>query len=166
MPHALNVPWTFWYINERSVNYSKAADYSNNVKSFATVTTLEDFCLLYQHLKRPNHLPGFTLCAFRDGIHPTWEDPCHIGGGRLSLKFKKGFANHVWEGILFNLIGSQSPILNEYATGVALNGASQQDALKIWISNRATMDAIAGMKKEIADLWELDESCIDYTPFE
>ncbi len=44
-----------------------------------------------------------------------WEDEGNKGGGKITLKIKKGFINKIWEDLLMGIIGEtyeESEIIN------------------------------------------------------
>lgn len=55
-----------------------------------TVDTVEDFWMIYQHLRRPTAMPyGTFLHCFKKGIRPVWEDESLLKGCQLEFKTQK-----------------------------------------------------------------------------
>lgn len=132
--------------------------YESNIKSIATVATVDEFWNIYDHLKRPNELPSSTdLHFFREGIKPTWEDPHNEKGGKLIVRLPKGLASRYWEEVLLALIGAQIPhIPSDEICGAVLSIRYNEDILGIWnktgTANREIVDQLRTSVKKILQL--------------
>ena len=113
--HPLENAWTLWFfkvilmlvtLDEQcmvSLNYSlfqndKSRTWEENQRPIITVTTVEDFWSLYNHIETPSKLPfgsdyslfkvlesldkKFITILSQEGIFPDWEDPRNASGGR------------------------------------------------------------------------------------
>lgn len=82
--------WVFWFTHRAPGVKSSAAEYANQLKKVATISTvimlntllttqiyaiqIENFWHTYQHLKRPSDVPIISdFQLFKDGIMPVWE---------------------------------------------------------------------------------------------
>src|SRR4051794_32917116 len=99
-------PFTFWvFFPNKTVTKH---NYTNENKMLATITSVEEFCTVYQHMVRPDKMPeGSKFLLFQGGIRPEWEDTNNQGSGAFWLKVKKDYANKFWEELLMSFIGEQ-----------------------------------------------------------
>ena len=105
--HPLENAWTLFYKNGRSRSWE------DNQKPVMTVTTVEDFWSLYNHIEVASKLPtGADYSLFKEGIFPDWEDPRNQDGGRwiinLDRKHREGLLDTYWLEVLFFLIGEHA----------------------------------------------------------
>lgn len=68
--------YTFWAMI-REQNYKNKDNFDENkLVEIESCDTVQDFWMVYQHLRRPTAMPyGTFLHVFKDGIRPVWEDP-------------------------------------------------------------------------------------------
>lgn len=119
------------------------------MKRLGSCDTVESFYSLYLHIKRPsNQQPVSDLHFFVDPIKPAWEDPLNVGGGKWTIRLKKGLANRLWETLIFSLVGggleklisnSDSESLDEKEDrenreicGAVLSIRRDEDILAVW----------------------------------
>ena len=57
-----------------------------------------------------------------------WEDEANKGGGRFTIKIKKGFANKIWEDLLMGVIG-ETYEENDIICGIVLLIKKSQDVI-------------------------------------
>ena len=69
--HPLQNAWTLWFFKN-----DKARTWEENQRPIVTVTSVEDFWCLYNHIEVASKLPlGSDYSLFKEGIFPDWEDP-------------------------------------------------------------------------------------------
>jgi len=69
--HPLQNAWTLWFFKN-----DKSRSWEENQRPIITVTTVEDFWSLYNHIEVASRLPpGSDYSLFKEGIFPDWEDP-------------------------------------------------------------------------------------------
>ena len=69
--HPLQNAWTLWFFKN-----DKARTWEENQRPIVTVTSVEDFWCLYNHIEMASKLPlGSDFSLFKEGIFPDWEDP-------------------------------------------------------------------------------------------
>ena len=67
---------------------------------------LSQFWHFYDHLVRASDLPLNTdLCLFRDGIKPDIEDEANVGGGKWTVKLRKGLSSRMFEALILAALG-------------------------------------------------------------
>ena len=104
--HPLQNAWTLWFFKN-----DKTRTWEENQRPIITVTTVEDFWSLYNHIEVASRLPpGTDYSLFKEGIFPDWEDPRNQEGGRwiISLDKRQEREEHLdsyWLEIIFFLIG-------------------------------------------------------------
>ena len=106
--HPLQHAWTLWFFKN-----DKARSWEENQRPIITVTTVEDFWSLYNHIEVASKLPsGSDYSLFKEGIFPDWEDPRNAPGGRWMINVDKRqrqeFLDTYWLEILFFLIGEHA----------------------------------------------------------
>ena len=69
--HPLQNAWTLRFFKN-----DKARTWEENQRPIVTVTSVEDFWCLYNHIEMASKLPlGSDFSLFKEGIFPDWEDP-------------------------------------------------------------------------------------------
>jgi len=81
---------TFW-VNVKEQNFKKKKldkEFDQNeLMEIETIDTVQDFWMMYQHLRRPTAMPyGTFLHLFKKGIKPVWEDASLEKGCQLEFK--------------------------------------------------------------------------------
>ena len=104
--HPLQSAWTLWFFKN-----DKTRTWEENQRPIITVTTVEDFWSLYNHIEVASRLPpGADYSLFKEGIFPDWEDPRNQEGGRwivtLDKAQKEKLLDSYWLEIIFFLIGA------------------------------------------------------------
>ncbi|KAI5780806.1 translation initiation factor eIF 4e-like domain-containing protein [Geopyxis carbonaria] len=127
--HPLKSSWVFWY---RSPG-NKFQDYEKSTHRVAQFSTVEEFWLVYTHLRRPSALPHVSdYHIFRKGIRPVWEDKENKNGGKWNIRLKKGVANRFWEDLLLAIIGDAFGDAGDDLCGAVLSVRGNEDVLSVW----------------------------------
>ncbi|POW16835.1 hypothetical protein PSTT_00972 [Puccinia striiformis] len=104
--HKLRSKWVFWLLHRPPSKKISEEEYGKAMRRLGSCDTVEQFFSLYLHIKRPSqHLPISDLHMFVDPIKPAWEDPENVGGGKWTIRLKKGLANRLWETLILSLVG-------------------------------------------------------------
>merc|ERR1719469_121351 len=143
--HPLQNAWTLWFFKN-----DKSRTWEDNQRPIITVTTVEDFWSLYNHIETPSKLPASSdYSLFKEGIFPDWEDPRNQAGGRwivsLDRKKREDLLDNHWLEIMFFLIGEHA---DQHAQLV--NGRNKADKIAIWLSEAGGLradEAIDGVVK-------------------
>jgi translation initiation factor 4E len=129
---ALHEAWVFWFRPPISKSHGYH-DYEKTLHPMASFDTVEDFFLVYRHLKRPSGLPLVSdYHIFKKGIRPIWEDGENKLGGKWIVRLKKGVADRYWENLLLAMIGDQFSDARDEVCGAVLSMRSGEDVLSIW----------------------------------
>lgn len=127
--HPLKSTWVVWY---RSPG-NKFQDYEKSTQRIAQFSTVEEFWVVYTHLRRPNTLPHVSdYHIFRKGIRPVWEDKENKQGGKWNIRLKKGVSTRYWEDLLLAIVGDQFGDNGDELCGAVLSIRGNEDVLSVW----------------------------------
>lgn len=129
--HELEYRWTFW-IDKSSKDRDK---YQESLHNLVTVDSVEDFWVCWTAIMNHKNLPPqHTLCMFKEGIKPTWEDPANRDGGRWSIYVPPqifAYAKRIVNCIFLSVIGCQVEP-TEKICGVAVRKRDYGITVDIW----------------------------------
>merc|ERR1712142_923791 len=170
--HPLQNAWTLWFFKN-----DKARTWEENQRPIITVTTVEDFWGLYNHIEVASRLPpGSDYSLFKEGIFPDWEDPRNQPGGRWMINVDKRqraeCLDTYWLEILFFLIGEHA---DQHAhqveffksknmqrssmfqvNGAVVNVRAKGDKLAVWLADASQPDSILRIGKMIKERLGID----------
>ncbi|KAI1863699.1 uncharacterized protein JN550_009399 [Neoarthrinium moseri] len=133
--HMLQDSWVFW----TRPPISKAngyIDYDKTLHPMAQCSTIEEFWVVYKHLKPPSQLPLVTdYHLFKKGVRPIWEDDENKRGGKWVLRLKKGVADRYWEEILMACVGGTLCEDNDEVNGAVISVRNGEDIISIWTAS-------------------------------
>ncbi|KAF3253219.1 hypothetical protein TWF217_007485 [Orbilia oligospora] len=96
--------WVVWY----RAPGTKFQDYEKSTQKIAAFSTVEEFWMIYSHLRKPRSLPHVSdYHLFKQGIRPVWEDHENRKGGKWIIRLKKGVSTRYWEDLVLAIIGDQ-----------------------------------------------------------
>jgi len=149
--HPLQNAWTLWFFKN-----DKSRSWEENQRPIITVTTVEDFWSLYNHIEVASRLPpGSDYSLFKEGIFPDWEDPRNQKGGRwiinLERKRREECLDTYWLEILFFLIGEHADEHAHQVNGAVVNVRSKGDKLAIWLGDASQPDSLVRIGKMIKE---------------
>jgi len=156
--HPLQNAWTLWFFKN-----DKARTWEENQRPIITVTTVEDFWSLYNHIESASRLPhGSDYSLFKEGIFPDWEDPRNQQGGRWMINVDKKtrgqFLDTYWLEILFFLIGEHADYYAHQVNGAVVNIRAKGDKLAVWLADSAQADAVLKIGKMVKEKLGLEAS--------
>jgi len=154
--HPLQNAWTLWFFKN-----DKARTWEENQRPIITVTTVEDFWSLYNHIEVASRLPpGSDYSLFKEGIFPDWEDPRNQAGGRWMINVDKRqrneFLDTYWLEILFFLIGEHADLHAHQVNGAVVNLRAKGDKLAVWLADASQPDSILRIGKMIKERLGID----------
>lgn len=142
MKHPLQNAWTLWFFKN-----DKARTWEENQRPIITVTTVEDFWSLYNHIEVASRLPpGSDYSLFKEGIIPDWEDPRNAAGGRWIINVDRvrraECLDTYWQEILFYLIGEHADIHAHQMNGAVVNVRGKGDKVAVWLADSSLPDSV------------------------
>merc|ERR1712198_594098 len=156
MKHPLQNAWTLWFFKN-----DKTRSWEENQRPIITVTTVEDFWSLYNHIEVASRLPpGSDYSLFKEGIFPDWEDPRNAPGGRWMInvdkKHRVDYLDTYWLEILFFLIGEHADQHAHQVNGAVVNVRGKGDKLAVWLADASQPDSILRIGKMIKERLGID----------
>merc|ERR1712240_337684 len=149
--HPLQNAWTLWFFKN-----DKSRSWEEIQRPIITVTTVEDFWSLYNHIEVASRLPpGSDYSLFKEGIFPDWEDPRNAPGGRWMInvdkKHRVDYLDTYWLEILFFLIGEHADQHAHQVNGAVVNVRGKGDKLAVWLADASQPDSILRIGKMIKE---------------
>jgi len=149
--HPLHNSWTLWFFKN-----DKGRSWEENQKPIITVSTVEDFWSLYNHVVVASRLPpGSDYSLFKEGISPDWEDPRNKAGGRWIINLDKRkraeYLDTYWLEIMFYLIGEQADQHSYQVNGAVVNVRAKGDKLGVWLADASKPDSVVRIGKMIKE---------------
>jgi len=147
--HPLENSWTLWFFkNDRSRGWEE------NQRAITTVSTVEDFWALYNHIEVPSRLPMAShYSLFKEGVMPNWDDASNAPGGRwiisLETKHRTRFLDNHWMEMLFFLIGESADQHAHLVNGAVVNVGNKADRLAVWLSAAKEEDGVVTVGKMV-----------------
>merc|ERR1711879_17914 len=140
--HPLQNAWTLWFFKN-----DKSRTWEENQRPIITVTTVEDFWSLYNHIEVASRLPpGADYSLFKEGIFPDWEDPRNQDGGRwilsLDKRQKEEYLDSYWLEIIFYLIGEHGDQDAFQVNGAVVNVRQRTDKIAVWLADASPHESI------------------------
>ncbi|EWC48488.1 hypothetical protein DRE_07750 [Drechslerella stenobrocha 248] len=128
-------------------------DYEKSTQKIAAFSTVEEFWMVYSHLRKPRSLPHVSdYHLFKQGIRPVWEDSENRKGGKWIIRLKKGVSTRYWEDLVLAIIGDQFGETGEDICGAVLSIRNAEDVLSIWtrVNNATTLKIRETIKRVLA----------------
>jgi len=132
--HPLQSSWTLWYDSSSKKPNSK--DWSSNLKSLITLSTVEDFWGVYNNIIKSSELSfGSNFHFFKEGIRPEWEDTANENGGRWTCQMSRQqnlpVIDDLWLYSNLYCIGETSSASDEIC-GVVVSARKMFFRLSLW----------------------------------
>ena len=162
--HPLQNAWTLWFFRN-----DKARTWEENQRPLITVTTVEDFWSLYNHIEVTSRLPsGSDYSLFKESIFPDWEDPRNAAGGRWIVNLERQERSEIldtyWLETLFFLIGEHADTDANQVNGAVVNVRSKGDKLALWLADSSLAESVVRIGKMMKErLGIKDEKVISFT---
>lgn len=154
--HPLQNAWTLWFFKNE-----KGRSWEQNQRQIITVSTVEDFWSLYNHIELASKIPpGCDYSLFKEGIFPDWEDVRNKQGGRWIINLHRNnraqFLDTYWLEILFFLIGEHADQYAFQVNGAVVNVRLKGDKLAIWLADSTQPDSILRIGKMLKERLGID----------
>jgi len=165
--HPLQNAWTLWFFRN-----DKSRTWDENQRAIITVSTVEDFWALYNHIEVPSKIPvGSDYSLFKEGIFPDWDDKRNKPGGRLMINLDKRHGQEGtwtrgdckrgdcldshWLEVMFFLIGEHADDHAPLVNGAVVNVRNKGDKLAVWLADADQETAVVSIGKMLKKRLEL-----------
>ncbi|CAF0739032.1 unnamed protein product [Didymodactylos carnosus] len=147
--------WSFWFFkNDRN------SEWKDNLIKLTTVSTVEGFWSVYNHMQSPGRLgQGCDYMFFKTNIQPMWEDINNRNGGRWVLNLNKNQRGQeletFWLFTMLSLIGDQYVDTTDHVNGAVVSIRSKGDRISLWTRDWKNADvtkSIGRRFREVADI--------------
>lgn len=153
--HKLTSSWTIWYnIPEEKPQHHQKDNWNSTLKKAYDCSTLEELFGVLNNIRLPSLLPPKSdLYLFRQGVHPSWEDPANADGGRWGVEATKQEVDKFWLETVVSAVSEQffakADESNEIM-GIALSCKPKKLKIQLWIrgSEERSTKAIGKFWKE------------------
>ncbi|CAF0949284.1 unnamed protein product, partial [Didymodactylos carnosus] len=147
--------WSFWFFkNDRN------AEWKDNLIKVTTVSTVESFWSVYNHMQVASRLgQGCDYMFFKTNIQPMWEDINNRNGGRWVLNLNKNQRgpelDTFWLFTMLSLIGDQYADTADHVNGAVVSIRSKGDRISLWTRDwrdTSVTKNIGRRFREVADI--------------
>lgn len=155
--HPLQSSWTLWYDSSSKKPNSK--DWSSNLKSLITLSTVEDFWGVYNNITKSSELSfGSNFHFFKEGIRPEWEDSANENGGRWTCQMSRQQAlptiDDLWLYSNLFCIGETSNAAEEIC-GVVVSARKMFFRLSLWTRSATDAELLKSIGEQLRQAIDL-----------
>lgn len=149
--HPLQHTWTMWYDPPKKGHLS-AHNWQDSVKKIMDFDTVEDFWCMFNNLAAPDKVAhGCNYHLFKKDVHPSWEDPHNVQGGKWVLVQRDTeILNQLWENSVLAVIGEMFDYPDE-VMGVVVSIRKGNSRLALWTRTAA----VPAMCQRIGYQWKM-----------
>jgi len=146
----LHTEWTF-YVDKAPPAGACLDDYTKNLRTIYTVSTIEGFWQVFNNIPFPSRLGSrYSFHLMRGTRKPIWEDPLCENGGCWKLKVGKQFTDTVWQELVLAAIGEQfnSCVMKEDSViGISVSIRDRDDQFQIWNQDKEHVEGASVVEK-------------------
>ena len=129
----LNDIWTVYFHDPNDTDWTHSS-YIN----LGNISTVDDFW--NHHVGYREHAHKGMFFIMREHVFPSWDDPCNLTGGCLSIKVLKDDMNKFWEDLAIKMLGEDLLVDGYKDKWSCVNGISTSPKkhfciIKIWLQN-------------------------------
>ena len=144
----------------RATKGATAAEYQANLKKVYTVSTVQGFWSVFNHIPCLSELPhGSYYHLMREERPPLWEDPHICNGGTWRMKCRKQDTVRVWKELLLASIGEQfeeSLAQGDDICGLSVSPRDRDDIIQVTINSTVYPTRDQTLNKVVLQIWNYD----------
>lgn len=131
-------------------------DYTANLRTVYTVSTIEGFWQVFNNIPIPSKLPPrYSYHLMRGTRKPIWEDPLVENGGCWKLKVVKRDTDTVWKELLLAAIGeqfNQNVSKADSVIGISVSIRDRDDQFQVWNFRQEEVETATVTEKILNEL--------------
>lgn len=129
----LNDIWSIYFHDPNDQNWTH-----DSYINLGSISTVDDY--LNHHTIYKDNIQKGMFFIMREHVFPSWDDPCNIKGGCLSIKVLKDEMYTFWEDLSIKLLGEELLVedMREHwdeVTGISTSPKKHFCIIKIWIKS-------------------------------
>jgi len=147
--------WVF-YFDRRSPRGQEVHQYENSVRILGEFNTVQDFWRYWNNIDL-NRLPiNSNLRLFKKGIHPTWEDPKNVNGGKWIIEIDPAHTTQLWLYCILAMIGEQFEH-SDSLCGTVLSIRMRCNGIALWNCDATATDVLEKTEDELRHFLKLSK---------
>eukprot|EP01114_Cavostelium_apophysatum_P024667 TRINITY_DN972_c0_g1_i5.p1 TRINITY_DN972_c0_g1~~TRINITY_DN972_c0_g1_i5.p1 ORF type:complete len:466 (-),score=106.24 TRINITY_DN972_c0_g1_i5:21-1418(-) len=148
---ALKFRWTFWYDDSTKRGLSEE-DYKKSLRNVGSFQTIAEFWECWTALKKNFPFDGkqeANFRVFKEGIHPTWEDPANNSGGQWTiLASKQSNLWNDWLSLIITLIIGELGF-HDQISGAVFSYRSWGSKFSVWKNRGGDINTVSQKLKQL-----------------
>eukprot|EP01122_Echinamoeba_exundans_P012293 TRINITY_DN5097_c0_g1_i1.p1 TRINITY_DN5097_c0_g1~~TRINITY_DN5097_c0_g1_i1.p1 ORF type:complete len:481 (-),score=92.97 TRINITY_DN5097_c0_g1_i1:37-1479(-) len=126
--------WVLYYDEQTPQKGQQQNDYSERLKPLGTFSTVQEFWRYWNNLHVADFPINSNLRVFKQGIHPSWEDPINAHGGKWLIEVPQHKSTQAFMLTVLALIGEQFSHSDEIC-GAVFSVRSIGNRINVWNKN-------------------------------
>lgn len=129
----LNDVWSLYFHDPNDANWTHSS-----YVHLGDVSTVDDFWNHHHCYKQ--HANKAMFFMMREHVFPSWDDPCNLRGGCLSIKVLKDEMPKFWEDLCIKLLGEDLLVDEhkdkwDHINGISTSPKKHFCIVKIWLQS-------------------------------